>query len=134
MGKERRASGEERFSFEDLEVWREAVDFADECLQLAENLEQTRKPRRLLDQFESSCVSPAQNIAEGKGRFSKREFVQFLYVARGSIFETVTLLKIFNRRKWIDGSEFGARRGHALRLARRVGALINAVRPPIPAN
>jgi len=99
MNAVRKANGEERFSFEDLEVWQEAVDSADECLSLAEELERTRRPRRRIDQFVGSSVSTAQNIAEGKGRFSKKEFAQFLYIARGSVFETVTLLQIFHRRK-----------------------------------
>jgi four helix bundle protein len=117
----------ERFSFEDLEVWHEAVNFADECLRLAEDLEKAGRSRRLIDQFESSSVSPAQNIAEGKGRFSK-EFVQFLYVARGSVFETLTLLNVFHRRRWLSDGEFAGTRADALQLARRISALINAVR------
>jgi len=92
---------EERFSFEDLEVWREAVDFADRCIELTGRIGSGRGRFRLLDQLENAATSPALNIAEGKGRFSKREFVQFLFIARGSLFETVTLLEIFRRRKWI---------------------------------
>lgn len=42
------------------------------------------------------------NIAEGKGRLSKKEFVQFLYIARGSLYETMTLLEIFKRKQWIS--------------------------------
>jgi len=38
------------------------------------------------------------NIAEGKGRRLKKEFLQFLYIARASLYETVTLLEIFKRR------------------------------------
>ena len=34
------------------------------------------------------------------GRYSKKEFVQFLYIARGSLYEAVTLLMIFKKRDW----------------------------------
>ncbi len=68
----------ERFSFEDLEIWREAVDFADQCFNIIEKIETDRKHYRLIEQLESAATSPALNIAEGKGRFSKKEFVQFL--------------------------------------------------------
>ncbi len=98
----------ERFSFEDLKVWQEAVDFADRCLSIVENLADDRKHYRLIEQFESACTSVSLNIAEGKGRFSKKEFVHFLYIARGSLFETVTLLEIFRRRSWINDSEFSS--------------------------
>ncbi|MFA5100106.1 MAG: four helix bundle protein [Candidatus Omnitrophota bacterium] len=51
-----------------------------------------RKHYRLIENLEASCTSIAFNIAEGKGRFSKKEFIQFLYVARGSLYETVSQL------------------------------------------
>ncbi len=65
--------GEERFSFEDLEVWHEAVDFADKCLVTVESMETSRKHYRLLEQLEAAATSPALNIAEGKGRLSLRD-------------------------------------------------------------
>jgi four helix bundle protein len=87
-------------------VWQEAVNFSIKCLKLVEKIETNRKHYRLIEQFESAATSPALNIAEGKGRFSKKEFVQFLYIARGSLFETVTLLEIFRRLTWIEDIEF----------------------------
>jgi four helix bundle protein len=45
--------------------------------------------------MESAAVSPAQNIAEGRGRQYKKEFIQFLHIAQGSVFEVVTLNEVF---------------------------------------
>ncbi|MGA2468151.1 MAG: four helix bundle protein [Thermodesulfobacteriota bacterium] len=61
-----------------------------------------RKYYRLLEQIEGSSASISMNIAEGKGRFSKKEFVHHLYISRGSLYETMTLLEIFRRKKWIS--------------------------------
>lgn len=122
------AMAEERFSFEDLEVWQEAVDFADRCLDLADRINDGKRHYRLLGQFESAAVSTAQNIAEGKGRYSKKEFAQFLYVARGSLFEAATLLLIFRKRKWIGENEYLDLKRAAIRLGRRISTLINAVK------
>lgn len=83
---ERTVINEEKFPFEDLEVWQEAVNFADQCLDVIEKIETDRKHYRLIEQVESASASAALNIAEGKGRFSKKEFVQFLYISRGSLF------------------------------------------------
>ena len=121
---------EGRFSFEDLEVWQEAVGFADQCLKLVDGIETGRKHYRLIEQLESAATSPALNIAEGKGRFSKKEFVHFLYIARGSLFETVTLLEIFRRRSWINNSEFSSIKRAAIQLGKRISALINSIKKP----
>jgi len=118
----------ERFPFEDLEVWREAVAFADRCLDLIERIQTNRKHYRLIEQFESACTSPSLNIAEVKGRFSKKEFVQFLYIARGSLFETITLLILFKERGWVEDEILSEIKSIALRLAKRINALINTIK------
>jgi len=74
-----------KFSFEDLEVWRKAVEFAKGVIELAESVETDRKHFRLIEQLEACSTSVALNIAEGKERYSKKEFVQYLYIARGSL-------------------------------------------------
>ena len=91
-----------KFSFEDLEVWQKAVDFADKVIGVVNELNVDRKHYWLIEQLESSATSVSVNIAEGKGRYSKREFVQFLYIARGSLYETIILLILFHKRNWID--------------------------------
>jgi four helix bundle protein len=118
----------DRFSFEDLEVWQEAVEFADRCLDIIDGIQTERKHYRLIEQFESAATSPALNVAEGKGRFSNREFIQFLYIARGSLFETATLLEIFRRRSWIGDSEFSSIKKSAIQLGKRMSALINSLK------
>src|SRR3990172_7009574 len=94
--------GEIWFSFEDLEVWKKAIEFAYKVIQLTEKIDTDRKHYRLIEQLESSSTSIASNIAEGKGRYSKKEFIQFLYIARGSLYETIALLIIFRKKDWID--------------------------------
>jgi four helix bundle protein len=90
--------GEIKFSFEDLEVWHKSVDFAVSVIDTAERMNTDRKHYRLIEQVESSVTSISANIAEGKGRNSKKEFIQYLYIARGSLFETISFLAIFNRK------------------------------------
>ena len=95
-----------KFGFEDLEVWQKAVEFARFVINLSEGINTHRRHYRLIEQLEASSTSVALNIAEGKGRYSKKEFIQFLYIAKGSLFETVTLLTIFNKNKWISEKQF----------------------------
>ena len=71
-----------KFAHEDLSVWSKAVDFSVNVINLVETIDTVRKHYRLLEQIEASSTSVAMNIAEGKGRFSKKEFKQYLYIKR----------------------------------------------------
>ncbi len=51
----------------------------------------------LINQIRRAPVSIPSNIAEGAGRRTKKEFIQFLYVAKGSLSELDTQLEIANR-------------------------------------
>ena len=89
------------FSFQDLNVWQKAVLFAEKVIRTIDKFQTPRKHYRLIEQLESAATSVAMNIAEGKGRQTTKEFIQFLFIARGSLFEVVTLLIIFQRLNWI---------------------------------
>lgn len=117
-----------KFSFEDLEVWQKAVDFAYRVISLAEEMQTDRKHFRLIEQLESASTSIALNIAEGKGRYSKKEFIQFLYIARGSLYETITLMMIFNKNKWIDNIQLEKIKESGDELGKMLSSLINAVK------
>ena len=63
--------------YEDLVVWNRAVDFAVQVIDAVETISADRKHFRLLEQIEASSTSMAMNLAEGKGRFSQKEFIQY---------------------------------------------------------
>lgn len=115
------------FAFKDLLVWEKAIEFADFAISLSENLNTPKKHFRMVEQFESACTSVAMNIAEGKGRNSKKEFVQFLYIARGSLYETVTLAIIFSKRAWISEEDLDKLENDAIEIASMLKGLINAI-------
>ncbi len=117
-----------KFSFENLEVWQKAVEFADEIISLMENIQTNRKHFRLIEQAEAASTSIALNIAEGKGRFSKKEFVQYLYIARGSLFETVALLTIFHKRAWISIEQFEEIKIQGDKIGKMLSSLISSIK------
>jgi len=118
---------EYKFPFEKLEVWHLAINFADTILHLIESFPQN-KYLRLIGQMESAVSSVAQNIAEGKGRQHKKEFIQFLYVSEGSLFEVLTLSEIFKRRGLIKEEEAIEIRKQAEIIDRKLHGLINSIR------
>ncbi len=119
---------ESRFGYEDLDVWQKAIDWAVEIISMSASLETDRRHFRLIEQLESASSSVAMNIAEGKGRYSQKEFVQFLYIARGSLYETLTLLEIFVKQNWITGDKFTALKEGARQIAKMLNALINSIK------
>ena len=90
-----------QFHFEQLTVWQEAIELVTVIYEVTKPFPQdelfgiTRQMRR-------AAVSIPANIAEGKGRYNKKEFVQFLYTARGSLYEVVTLLKLAAKLKYLS--------------------------------
>lgn len=99
---------------------------------ILEKLPSDRKHYRLIEQMEAACAGIAMNIAEGKGRNSKKEFVQFLYYSRGSLFEVVTLLTIFHRRSWLAEFDFIALKTEAAEIGKMLNALITSIKRTIP--
>jgi four helix bundle protein len=103
------------------------MDFANSVIDLTEQLETERKHYRLVEQLEASAASVPMNIAEGKGRFSRKEFKHFLFIARGSLYETMTLLDIFKLRAWIQPPAFDALEQRANEIAKMINGLINSI-------
>ena len=115
------------FPFEKLDVWQLSVDLAETVL---DNLEKLPggKHLRLVSQMEAAATSPAQNIAEGKGRQYRKEFIQFLHVAQGSVFEVVTLNEIFRRKRIFGVEQTDKIRSHCEQIDRKLNGLINSLR------
>ena len=116
------------FGYENLDVWNKSVDFAVKVIETVDNISTNRKHYRLLEQIESSSTSVSMNLAEGKGRFSKKEFIHYCYIARGSLYETMTLLEIFRRVKWISDSQIQGLNSDGIQIASMIKGLINALK------
>lgn len=90
-----------KFRFQNLKIWELAIEIADFLFDLADDLEK-KKLFRFAEQLRGSGMSMSNNISEGSGSTSKKEFKQFLNIARRSTFENANILIILQRRKLID--------------------------------
>ena len=115
------------FPFEKLEVWQLAVDLADYVLELLDSFP-PNKHFRLVGQMEAAVVSSSQNIAEGKGRQYKKEFIQYLHIAQGSLYEVVTLNEVFRRRKLFLEKDSQEVRNRCEKIDRKLNGLVNSLR------
>jgi four helix bundle protein len=79
----------------------------------------------LSSQMRRAAVSVPSNIAEGKGRHSQKEFVQFLYHARGSLLELEPQVSIARDLLYIDLQVFEGLESETQELGRILNGLIN---------
>ena len=88
-----------------LKVWQESMDFVIDLYRILEGF--PREERfGLVTQLQRAVVSIPSNLAEGAARKSKKEFLQFLYIARGSLSELDTQLEIALRLSYMDEGGF----------------------------
>ena len=122
-------------SYRDLTIWRKGMDLATEIYRLAKIMPKTEE-YRLTSQILRSAASVPANIAEGHFRGSRKEYAQYVRIARGSLAETETFLILAMRTHLISEAEAEV----ALRLADELGRQLNVLwqrldtsrRPPPP--
>ena len=92
-------------SHNNLDVWKKAVDFVVDVYKATESFPKEEK-FGLTSQIRRASVSIAANIAEGAGRKSDKEFIQFLSHAQGSASEVETELLIASRLGFIQTESY----------------------------
>ena len=90
-------------TFRDLIVWQRAMELVDHANELSANFPSEER-FALTSQFHRSAGSIPANIAEGYGRGSRGDYLRFLKIARGSLYETETHVEIARRRRWLNPS------------------------------
>ena len=116
----------EKFNFENLKVYQEALLFINNIYDLTKNW-----PRDelfgLTNQLRRAAVSIALNIAEGTSR-TKKDFRHFLDLSRGSVFECVAILSIAVNRRYVTVTEFEKHYDSCNKLARMTSKLKTSLR------
>lgn len=113
--------------FEDLLFWQKARELTKLIYML------TRKGAfktdfGLRDQIQRSSVSIMSNIAEGFGRGGNNEFIQFLYIAKGSLSEVKSQLYVAKDLCYISDREFLTAYGITEEISRMINAFIKSVK------
>ncbi len=113
-------------SHKDLDVWNKAIDFSEIIYRLTKDY-----PREesfgLVSQMRRAAVSIAANVSEGAARNSRKDFIRFLYIARGSASELDTLLEISDRTKMTASELIIKAKEDNLVLMKMLSALIGSL-------
>ena len=94
------------FNFEKLEVWHEAIAFADTVYTLTKSFPDDER-FGLTNQMRRAAVSISSNIAEGSSRSSRPDFARFIEIATGSVFEVVSQATVSKRQGFLSEEAYG---------------------------
>jgi four helix bundle protein len=114
-------------SYRDLLVWQKAMEFVVETYRFS-----SRFPREelygLTSQLRRASVSVPSNISEGYGRASRKEYVQFLFVAQGSLKETETQIMLAEMLGYASKDATKSLLEKSAVVGKLLGGLIRALR------
>ena len=109
-------------TFRDLVAWQKGNNLSLLVYRLTKRFPDEEK-FGLVSQMRRSAVSIPANIAEGYGRGRRAEYIRYLEIGRGSLFELQTYLELAQEMKWVDGEDLAA----VARLAEEVDRIVSAL-------
>jgi len=90
------------FNFEDLDIWKEGMRLSVFVYKLMKDC----KDFGFKDQIQRASVSVPSNIAEGFERQTNKEFIQFLYIAKGSCGELRTQIYLAKELEYLNQEDY----------------------------
>jgi four helix bundle protein len=111
------------FGFEKLDVWQQAVEFADGVYRATRRFP-TDERFGLRSQMRRASVSISSNVAEGSSRASRKDFARFVEIAYGSLMETVSQMHVAKGRSLIPEATFV----DLYRKAEQLGRMLSGLR------
>ena len=109
------------FFHEELVVWQKAMELVRLVYQATRRFPVDER-FALTDQLRRAVVSIPSNIAEGNGRGSNKDYAHFLSIARGSLYETMTQLRIAKDLGYLD--DYSQFEDIAAEVGRMLGAML----------
>jgi four helix bundle protein len=120
-------SGMKVESFEDLLAWSKARELVNKIYSVTKR-ERFSRDKPLVYQVRRAAISVMSNISEGFERGSNKEFVQFLYIAKGSCGEVRCHITVASDQGYIDKEEFIEMRDLAREVSGTIGNFIRYLR------
>jgi four helix bundle protein len=113
------------FDFEKFSVYRKAEEQYCYVLKVLDNQE---IDRNIKNQLRRASLSVVLNIAEGAGKYSKRDKKNFYTIAKGSVNECVALIRVLRIEQQIPGDLFRKTYNSLECVAKMLTALINKMK------
>jgi len=116
--------------YKELKLWQKSIDLVTTVYNLTRNFPPVEK-FGLVSQLNRSAVSIPSNIAEGAGRNSDKEFIQFLAFAQGSSYELETQLIISKNLEYITIEDLTSLTDQIVELQKMNFVLQSKMKPKI---
>ena len=116
-------------SYKDLFVWQKAIDLVIEIYRLTSYFPKT-ETYGLISQIRRAVVSIPSNIAEGRSRSTRKDFVQFLRIAGGAVAELETQLNISNKLSFVGLIDYNKASDELNKIMRMLNAMITKLIAP----
>lgn len=113
-------------SHKNLSVWQKSMTLVEEIYRITKRFPK-EEIYSLTSQIRRSAISIPSNIAEGRGRNHKLEYVQFLMIARGSLNELETQLEIAKRLIYISEEDFNHIDVYIIEVEKMLNALATSI-------
>ena len=123
---EQGVSNETPRSHRDLKVWQISLDMTESLYRITADWPK-HEQYGLVSQIRRAAVSVPANIAEGAGRRTPGEFMQFVGIARGSLAELETLLTMARRLDYLDEPTYGVVLDDLMELGRMATGLLRSL-------
>jgi len=117
-------------SYRDLLVWQKGIDLVVDAYRATAPFPKS-EIYGLTSQIRRAASSIPANIAEGYGRGSRKEYVQFLTVAQGSLKELETHFIVSEKLSYLTAAQTRRLLSETDELGRMLGSLIRKLRPPV---
>jgi four helix bundle protein len=114
-------------SLRDLVVWQRSLDFIEQAYRLSEKFSADER-FGLTSQLRRAAVSVASNIAEGSGRFTSRDYLNFISESRGSVKEAESHLLVGARLKFVAPADIDRGLGFTDEISRMLFGLRMSIR------
>lgn len=111
------------FKFEKLDVWKKAIDLYEQVSLLSQAIHQ-RDQFSVGEQIRKAALSVSTNIAEGTGREGEKESKHFFNIAKGSVYEVVSLLWVMRTRNYLSEDKYGVLYAQCDEIARMLSGML----------
>jgi four helix bundle protein len=111
-----------------LDAWKVAIDLVSEVYRVTESFP-AREAYGLVSQIRRAAISVPSNIAEGAGRHTKKEFVNYLHMAQGSLSELDTQSEIAKRLGYLSATTWATLDAQMERIDKMLSGLIRHQSP-----